>query len=264
MLAPRSVAAGLLALLVVGLVSVPTGAAEWGTLKGRFVYDGKAPVPKKLTLTKDTEYCMQHHPVDETLVVGPDGGLANAVVSIRIKRGTKLEVHPDYASSANEKVVVDNKFCRFEPHVAMMRTSQTLVLKNSDTVAHNTKADFFTNESFNLMIPAQNIQELNLSQAERIPGKIGCNIHPWMNGYLIVREDPYAAISGSDGAFEIKNIPAGEHEFAFWHETAGNLRDLAVKGGKTSRRGRVKLTIPAGGVLDLGDIKVSPTLFSGK
>ncbi len=264
MLAPRSIAAGLLALLVVGLVSLPTSAAEWGTLKGKFVYDGKAPAPKKLILTKDQQFCGQHPPVDESLVVGPNGGLVNAVVSIRVKRGKKLEVHPDYAAAASEKVVVDNKFCRFEPHVGIMRTSQTLVLQNSDAVAHNTKADFFTNDSFNLIVPANNTQEVNLSLAEPLPAKIGCNIHPWMNAYLIVREDPYVAVSGSDGTFEIKNIPAGEHEFAFWHEKAGNLRDLAVKGGKTSRRGRVKLTIPAGGELDLGDIKVSPKLFSGK
>ncbi len=264
MLSLRNVASGLFAFLVVGLFATDVQAADWGTIKGRFVYDGTAPTPKQLVLTQDPAVCELHHPIDETLLVDSSGGLANVIVSIRVKRGTTLEVHPDYEATANDKVELDNKFCRFEPHIGFIRTSQTLVLKNSDPVGHNTKADFFANPPFNSLIPAEKSREIKLSKAEQRPARVGCNIHPWMAGYLIVRDDPYAAVSAVDGSFEIQNIPAGEHEFAFWQEKAGNLGDLLFEGGKTSRRGRVKLTIPAGGVLDLGEIKVSEELFAGK
>ena len=39
------------------------------------------------------------------------------------------------------------------------------------------------------------------------------------------------AVSGDDGTFEIKNIPAGKHEFQFWHEAAGYLKNVQFKGG---------------------------------
>ena len=62
---------------------------------------------------------------------------------------------------------------------------------------------------------------------------------------------------GADGKFEIKNIPAGQNEFQFWHEAQGYLKNLKFNGGMTdARSGRAKLTIPAGQTLDLGDIKV--------
>ena len=261
MLSPRTVTSYLFALLAIGLVATHVNATEWGSIKGKFVYDGTVPTPKKLTLTMNAEVCKQHHPVDETLLVDASGGLANVIVFIRVKRGVKLEVHPNYEATANDKIELDNKFCRFAPHVEMIRTSQTLVLKNSDPVSHNAKMDFFANPKYNLMIPSENSREIKLGEAEQRPASVGCSVHPWMSGYLIVRDDPYAAVSAADGTFEIKDIPAGEHEFVFWQEKAGNLRNLSFEGGTTSRRGRVKLTIPAGGELDLGDIKVSEKLF---
>jgi len=78
-----------------------------------------------------------------------------------------------------------------------------------------------------------------------------------MKSYILIRDNPYMAVSGADGSFEIKNIPAGKHEFIFWQEAVGNLRKLEVGDTKTSRKGRAKLVIPAGKTLDLGAIQVS-------
>ena len=47
-----------------------------------------------------------------------------------------------------------------------------------------------------------------------------CNIHPWMKAYILSLDHPYMAVTGEDGTFEIKNMPAGQHEFQFWHEIA--------------------------------------------
>ena len=56
---------------------------------------------------------------------------------------------------------------------------------------------------------------------ERLPGLVDCNIHPWMKGYLLVRDNPYMAVTGNDGSFLIANLPAGEWEFQAWHERSG-------------------------------------------
>jgi hypothetical protein len=233
--------------------------AEWGTLKGKFLYDGKVPTAAKLAINKDIEVCSKHHPMDETLVVSEDGGLANVAVYIREMRGKKLEVHPDYEESAAAEVEMDNLHCRFAPHVATLRTSQTLILKNSDSVGHNTKADCFVNPPFNLLIPSAGSIDRKFFKGERLPVRVGCNIHPWMAGYLIVREDPYMTVSAKDGSFEIKNIPVGTHEFQLWQEKSGYLSDVKVQ-GKVAKKGRIELDIKPG-VLDLGTIKVPAELF---
>ena len=105
------------------------------SLKGRFVYDGSIPTATPLTITKDQEVCGKHDLVDESLVVAPDGSLANVVVWLEMKGIHAAEGKPD------QKVVLDNLNCHFIPHVLAMEMGQTLEVKNSDPVAHNTKID---------------------------------------------------------------------------------------------------------------------------
>ena len=82
-----------------------------------------------------------------------------------------------------------------------------------------------------------------------------------MGGYVIVRKDPYAAVSDKDGKFEIKDLPAGkELEFVLWQEKPGYLKNATFKGGKTDTRGRFKIKIKPGDN-DLGDIKVNASMF---
>lgn len=240
-----------------GLVS----AADWGSLKGKFVVDGSVGEPVKINVNKDPDTCGKHELFDETVVVGDGNSLANAVVFIYTRKA--LDVHPDYEASAKEAVTIDNKGCRFEPHVQVVRTGQPFTISNSDPIGHNTNAAFVQNPPFNQSIPNGSPVTLNLAKPEPVPASVACNIHPWMKGYVVVRQDPYVAISNDKGEFEIKNIPVGQHEFVFWHEGKGFLRNVALKGAKTDRRGRAKLKIAAGETLDLGEIKV-PAAAIGK
>jgi hypothetical protein len=51
-----------------------------------------------------------------------------------------------------------------------------------------------------------------------------------MKGFWVVVDHPYATVTAADGTFEIKNLPAGEHEFIVWQEAAGYIeRSLIVK-----------------------------------
>jgi hypothetical protein len=114
--------------------------------------------------------------------------------------------------------------------------------------------------SFNQIIPAGGTYETVVPKDEGRASPVSCNIHPWMKGWLLVRDDPYMAVSAADGTFEIKNIPVGQHEFQFWQEAAGFLKEVSFKGGKADRRGRAKIKIESGEI-DLGEIKVSAKLF---
>ena len=68
-----------------------------------------------------------------------------------------------------------------------------------------------------------------------------------MGAYLIVRKDPYAAVSDKDGTFTIKDLPAGkELEFVLWQEKPGYLKNATFKGGKADARGRFKYQAQAG------------------
>lgn len=238
-------------LCAVALVSVSSAsAAEWGSLKGRFIVDGQPPKLNPLVVTKD-QFCIDNPPKNESVIVGDDGALSNVAVYLRLSRREKIEVHPDYEAKLSEPAVLDNKACHFVPHITLVRTGQQLILKNSDPVGHNTNLGVF-----NQIIPAGGETPTKLSRAEALPKSVTCNIHPFMKGYVIVQDHPYMAVSDDNGTFEIKNVPAGKRAFAFWHEAPGLIKDLKVGSAKTDRRGTVELTIKAGETLDLGDIKV--------
>jgi len=228
--------------------------AEWGSLKGRLIFDGTPGDPKPIIVNKDPEFCGQHKLVDETLVVGEKGGLANVFVYLYLKKGKSVDVHPDLQKPSDKPVVLDNKGCRFHPHALLVRTGQPFKITSSDVgIGHNTNAPLLANPQFNQTVPIDKVFE----KSESYPSGVACNIHPWMKSFVLIRDNPYMAVSDAKGSFEIKSIPAGTHEFIFWHESSGNMRDLEIGKTKTSRKGRAKLAIPAGEMLDLGEVKVS-------
>jgi hypothetical protein len=232
-------------------------AADWGTLTGRFVFDGKAPTPAPIDTSKDPMCKVKL--TDEDLLVDAKGGLANAVIALKTKG---VAVNPAYESSAKDSVELDNKNCHFEPHVLVVRTSQTLLLKNSDPTGHNTNIASISNDGINPILAAgADPLKHKFAKPEVRPVKVGCNIHTWMGAWLIVRTDPYAAVSDTTGTFTIKDLPAGkELEFGLWHEKAGYLRNASFKGGKSDSKGNFKYKIKPG-ENNLGDIKVSGSIF---
>ena len=256
-----NLAVGLVAGFFLMALASFTHGAEWASLKGRFVFDGTPPAPSEITADKDVEVCGKHKLVNEELVVSNDKGIANVVLFVRSKDVT---VHPDLADGSKaDPVVLDNKDCRFEPHVGFVQTGQTLTIKNSDAVGHNSNIATMKNSPSNSLVPSNGSSDVTFSSDEAIPAAVTCNIHPWMKAYLVIRPNPYGVVSGADGSFEIENLPVGEElEFQLWHEKGGYLDEFTLGGKKASaKRGRIDFTVEEGGT-DLGDIVVDAKMFN--
>jgi len=252
----RTLTNSLALIVIVSLMAnvSETSAAEWGSLKGRFIVDGKSPDLPPLKVDDKDPFCQKAKPANKAIVSGKDGALANVIVYLRLPRGKKIAaVHPNYEVQLKEPAVLDNVNCSFEPHIILVRVGQPMVIRNSDPTGHNTKIDVF---AFNQIIPAKEQTEIKATRESPLPSQVQCNIHPFMQAWLLAQSHPYMAASGEDGSFEIKNIPVGKHEFQFWHEASGYLGNVKFKGGATNRQGRADLTIAANQTLDLGDIKV--------
>ncbi|MEK6249742.1 MAG: hypothetical protein N2C12_16280 [Planctomycetales bacterium] len=234
--------------------------ASWGTLRGRFVYDGEAPQRNKIDISANPEYCGRHGLEEEKLVVDDDGGIADVMIWVRSK---DVPVHEDYLESASEPVELNNKNCRFFPHVVAMQPGQQLRVTNSDPVSHNTEIRFALNTPFNEQLSPGATKEINVAKPETRPVEIKCGVHPWMSSYVLVKETPYAAVTGEDGSFEIKNLPAGvELEFQVFHPLAERITSVSKENTPTEwRRGRFKMSL-AEGDNDLKNLVVGPDQFS--
>ena len=234
-----------------------THAESWGSLKGRFVYEGEIPKQAKCNVDKDGEICKKEHPLVESLIVDPEGGVANVGVWL-VTKG--VDPHPDYEKNSQETIVMDNKHCRFEPHFAAVRVGQTLRLTNSDPVSHNVNGGSFRkNRPFNDNLPPANSVDKVFTAEERLGVPLSCGSHGWMKSWVLVKETPYVAISNPDGTFEIANLPAGTKlEFKTWHAPSGYIMSPKVAGKEEKwKRGQFEYTIQEG-ENDLGDILLSP------
>ena len=199
------------------------------------------------------QFCINKKPQNETIVVGKNNVLVNAFVYVRLPLGTKIDVHPAYQANLQQPVTLDNNGCMFSPRAFCVRLGQELAIKNSDPVGHNTNIYLF---GFNQVVAANETLKVKANKDQGMPAKLECNLHKWMNAYMLCQDHPYMAVTGQNGEFEIKDIPAGEHNFQFWHET-GYLRDAKFKGGVTdAKKGQAKIKIVAGQLTDLGDVVI--------
>ncbi len=51
--------------------------------------------------------------------------------------------------------------------------------------------------------------------------RVACDVHNWMGGWIAVVDNPYVAVTGANGYFEISGVPAGTYTLEFWQETLG-------------------------------------------
>lgn len=239
------------------VVAEATGTG-WGTLKGRFLYAGDPP---KLgfvsTGGKDGAVCGAQVPNQALVVDSATKGIANIVLYAR-KAPRVFKPEDGAAPAAAPQPIFDQKGCLFLSHVFGIEVKDTLEVKNSDPISHNTSISPPGNPSTNPLLPPNATSTYQFKRQLSAPAEVTCSIHPWMKAYIIARDDPYFAVTGLDGSFEIKNLPAGEDvEFQVWHEQA--TTGLEAKPGWS--KGRFKVKVPADGVEDLQTIEVPATAF---
>lgn len=232
----KRIVVGLVVGAFVAWLSTAAGAyqavevKDGGTIAGTVKFKGEAPKAKELAVTKDKEVCAKEPKVDESLVVGPDKGVQWAVVSLtKIDKGKKLQTTPN--------PVLDQKGCRYHPHVLVVPVGAKLDILNEDGISHNIHTFSSANPAFNKMQPkfAKKIGA-EFTKPERI--RVECDIHNWMSGWIVATDHPYVAVTNEKGEFKLTDVPPGTYEVTVWQEKAaakGEVKQsVTVKAGETS------------------------------
>jgi hypothetical protein len=234
---------------------LPAAQGEFGTIKGRLVWAGpQAPQPKVLEpkggASKDPTVCAATAPImDQKVVVDPaTKGVSFAFVYLVRPNGSNPDALKELLAKT-PKAEIDQKNCVFIPRSIAMHQDQPLVIKSSDPVNHNVHLNAFTNESFNQILPGGGAMTKKLV-AEKRALPLNCDIHPWMKAHIMVFDHPFFAVTGQDGSFEIKGVPAGTQHMVVWQEAVGYVTPGFARG--------MQVQVSPGAPTDVGDIRLDP------
>lgn len=123
-----------------------------------------------------------------------------------------------------DPVLLDQKGCRYEPHVIGVMVKQPVKIRNSDPTLHNIHGMPSVNQEFNFGQAKAGMEEIKAFDQPELGFRIKCDVHPWMQAWTFVFTHPFYAVTKADGTFEIRDIPAGSYELVFWHEKFGEQK----------------------------------------
>jgi hypothetical protein len=224
----RLLAAASLIIFCAGRASAQSDYAvikvdDGGTITGTVKWSGPVPKAPKLPITKDASVCdPESHKVRdlERLEIGSDSGVANTVVFLKdVTKGKAMDL-----PEAREHL--DQKNCRYVPHIMLIPRGGNLDAKSSDPVLHTVHMTGAA--SNNIPFPMQNqVIPVNLPRNGVV--ELKCNAgHVWMNAEILIVTHPYYAVTDARGFFKLTDVPPGEYEIEAWHEGWQNMSEESV------------------------------------
>ena len=199
-------------ICMISLILLPLNSAFGGNLSGKVMYSGQVPAPKVINTGKYAKVCGPEI-ISQTLLV-KDKGVKNTVISISGKDAKKLKRKPG-------EYILNQVNCVYSPHVIVMPKESELKIQTSDPVNHNIHTYSFDNDPVNLMFMPGMEHEQEFEESEVV--KVECDLHGWMQAWIVVTDNSYFALTNDDGSFEIPDLPPGKYTVTAWHEVLGTM-----------------------------------------
>jgi plastocyanin len=213
--------------LVVTTPVPTTPLLDGGTISGTVTLEGVAPPADTYTPFKDTEICGTGERTAENMILGPDQGIKNVVVSI-------TNLPEPIALDRSVTGMMDQKGCIFTPHVVQVAAGAPMTFLNNDHLLHNIHTTGETNLQINKAQPGY---MKKMTETFSLPEiiKVQCDVHSWMNAWIVVQEHPFYAVTDEQGTFTMPQVPPGAYTLKYWHESLGEqTSDVEVRGSETT------------------------------
>ncbi len=221
-----------------------------GTLEGTVSLRGDIPPPQAFNLITfpDPEYCGRISNgkgwrLLPDFVVDSNDKLQGAIVTIEGVQGGK-----PFTLSVPK---VEARDCQFLPFTTVVRDGHGVEVVNMDPVMHDIQAYETSRERgarvlFNSPLPFNHkhkrgdlhalhshqpgrslVQQFHLTHGRRT-FVMQCGFHAYMMSWALAVENPYYAITDSQGHFLIEGIPPGTYRLRIWHPSVPKVIEQEV------------------------------------
>lgn len=187
---------------------IPVGNTGTGTVRGTVIYQADPQRPWRLGryYIKDAKA----------------GRLAEAVVAL-----TDRDLPTSPPAPLPATLTVDQKDFQFTPETSAIRAGDQVRFLNSDNHTHNVKTAH-PRYSFNVTMPVDSahVEKFEFAGGLNQPYQIDCALHSAMRAWIYVFDHPWYFVTGTDGRFELQQVPPGKYRLEVAHP-AGGLRQRA-------------------------------------
>lgn len=191
----------------------PQAPEEEATLTGRVKIKGEIPKRRKIATNADPK-CAAMHPGDlltDDFVIDAAGSVQYALISVKDGLGDRKFTPP------KTPVVVEQKGCRFEPHVMGIMVGQELMFRNQDDLMHIVHVNPKKNREFGFSQAKRGEERPKVFAAKEVI-RLFCDVHPWMAAWIHVFDHPLYAVTGADGKYKLPGLPPGKYTIEAWHD----------------------------------------------
>ncbi len=231
------VSLGLGSLLPAGAYDtvVVTGGAM---LRGTVTFHGTAPEPKEFELRRypDSIFCGalsdgEGHRLLKEVNVGQAGGLKDVVVVVEGIQSGKPFAFTDAQVEAN--------ICQFLPFVTVVSDKRQLTVTNRDPVSHDIQGYSYDQAGVDIVLHRSSLKARGTTDVvQLVKGRkvftMQCGRHPYMQNWGYAIDNPYYAVTNSDGSFSIGDLPPGTYRIKAWHPILGiQEREVMAKPNDT-------------------------------
>jgi plastocyanin len=199
--------------------AIPHGQAiGTASIAGRVLFRGTPPPRRSLKMTGEPACAKPGgDTLSEAVIVNAGGMLENVHVHVASGLGDRLFAPP------TEPAEMDQKGCVFIPHVLAVQANQVIEFRSSDPVLHNVRAAAEKNRTFNVSMSGRGRRVRRYFSTPEVV-RMRCDLHPWMQAFIAVSDNPFHDVTGESGTFELTGLPAGTYAIEAWHEVFGTSR----------------------------------------
>ena len=125
------------------------------------------------------------------------------------------------SSDTKPATIISQTEKAFSPYIGVTQVSTPVVFNNRDDITHHI---YSVNQKMPFAFILQpNQQVVQTASAQTIEIAMGCNVHDWMSGHLLVVDTPYFAKTTAQGQAELSVEQSGDFRLVIWHPQLLNV-----------------------------------------